>query len=58
MITTEVLKLLTDETVSDWLKAALAAALCRDIVDAAQDAETLAKALKNRVEATRNHEMD
>ena len=58
MITAEVLTLLTDEAVSDWLKKALASALCRDVVDAAHDAQILAKALSNCLNSAKNNEMD
>lgn len=39
---------LNDPAASDWLKACLRAALCRDPVDAATDAEILAALLHDR----------
>ena len=38
-------QIIADPAVSEWLKAALHAALSRDPVDAANDAEVLAKVL-------------
>jgi len=38
-------QILADPAASDWLKAALQSALSRDPVDAANDAEVLAKVL-------------
>jgi hypothetical protein len=40
--------ILADPTVSKWLKAALQSALTRDPVDAANDAEFLARTLQLR----------
>jgi hypothetical protein len=41
-------RILADPAASHWLKAALLAALERDPVDAANDAEALAQALEER----------
>jgi len=40
--------ILVDPTVSHWLKQALKASLARDCVDAARDAELLARVLRQR----------
>ena len=42
---------LTDPAASDWLRAAIKAALDRDPVDACNDAEYLAEALRQRLAA-------
>lgn len=44
-------EILNDPAASDWLKLALASALERDPVDAANDAEVLAAVLRGRCEA-------
>lgn len=41
-------RVLADPAASDWLKTALRSALSRDPVDAANDAEVLAKLLDHR----------
>jgi len=43
-------EVLTDPSTSHWLKDSLRSALQRDIVDAASDAEILAKVLVDRCE--------
>lgn len=43
---------LNDPAASSWIKHALCAALTRDVVDAAADAEYLAAVLKARAEDT------
>ena len=44
-------RVLTDPAASYWLKNALQSALARDCVDAASDAETLARLLAARADA-------
>ncbi len=48
MITPEIYQIISDFAASDWLKRALEAAIDRDAVDAANDAETLARVLRDR----------
>jgi hypothetical protein len=43
--------LMADPSVSDWLKGALTALLARDAVDAAKDADLLARIMGERVDA-------
>ena len=47
-LTLDAAQILTDPSASFWMKAALRSALDRDPVDAANDAEVLAKALSRR----------
>jgi len=47
----EIAEVLADPAASFWLKNALRSALLRDPVDAANDAETLARLLSQRCEA-------
>ncbi|WP_198159410.1 hypothetical protein [Methylomonas lenta] len=44
-------QILVDPAASDWLKTALRAAMARDPVDAVKDAETLLKALIEKLDA-------
>lgn len=48
-------QILADPAASDWLKAALYTALSRDPVDAANDAEVLAKVLDHRCRQMLEH---
>ncbi len=52
-LTDEIARVLAEPKSSDWLRAALRAALARDPVDAANDAEQLARLLTGRVEVMR-----
>ena len=47
----EMTRILADPSASDWLKSAIRALLNRDCVDAANDAELLARLFADRLDA-------